>query len=83
MEENMAFQNKPNTGAMFSNRNKKEDKHPDLKGTINLSGKEMNIAAWKRTTKSGQQFLSIKVSESRMEKNIPEKKNTQQDGLPF
>lgn len=79
----MAFQNKPNTGAMFSNRNKKEDKHPDLKGTINLSGNEMNIAAWKRTTKSGQQFLSIKVSESRMEKNIPEKKNPQQDGLPF
>lgn len=79
----MAFQNKPNTGALFSNRNKKEDKHPDLKGTINLSGNEMNIAAWKRTTKSGQQFLSIKVSESRMEKNIPEKKNTQQDGLPF
>jgi uncharacterized protein (DUF736 family) len=50
-----------NSGALFTNV-KKGEKHPDFKGSINVDGKEWDIAAWNRTSKAGKQFLSLKVS---------------------
>jgi uncharacterized protein (DUF736 family) len=50
-----------NSGALFTNV-KKGEKHPDFKGQINVDGRDWEIAAWNRTSKNGNQFLSLKVS---------------------
>ena len=52
-----------NTGVLFINDKKGNDKAPDRKGTININGVEMDIAGWMRTGKdNGTPFLSLKVS---------------------
>ena len=37
-----------NRGAIWKNRDKKEDKHPDFKGSLNVNGVEFWVSAWKR-----------------------------------
>jgi uncharacterized protein (DUF736 family) len=52
-----------NRGALFENPNKKEEKHPDFTGPLNIRGSDdWEMAAWKRTSKSGKSYLSVKVS---------------------
>jgi len=71
------FINKPNTGSVFINRDKKAENHPDMKGSIHVDrnllidlltkNKEgmikLQLAGWKRNTKSGEDYLSLGVSE--------------------
>lgn len=52
-----------NSGVLFKNRDKETDKHPDYTGKLNVNGTELRIAAWIRESKSGQKFMSLKVSE--------------------
>lgn len=56
------METKENVGVLFSNQ-KKAETHPDFKGKINFNGKEMQIAAWKKTDKNGNTYLSLKLSE--------------------
>jgi len=51
-----------NSGALFKNQ-KKSEKQPDLKGKLNVAGKDWEIAGWRRTSKNGAEFISLKVSE--------------------
>jgi hypothetical protein len=60
----MAFQQKPNSGALFKNDKKESDKHPDYKGDINIEGRNYWISAWVKEGKSGK-FFSISVSEKK------------------
>lgn len=53
-----------NSGVLFKNDKKGNEKAPDYKGKINIDGKEKEIAGWIREGKSGQ-FLSLKISEPR------------------
>jgi len=62
-----------NSGALFKNYRKDSDRHPDYKGTINVDGKDYDIAAWLRESKKGDKFMSLKVSE-------PYQKPTQSGG---
>ncbi len=52
-----------NRGALFHNKHKKKDSHPDLRGKINIGGKDYDIAAWRRKSKAGLDYLSLSVSE--------------------
>lgn len=52
-----------NTGVLFPNDRKTSDKAPDFTGSITVDGKKQQLAAWKRESKAGKKFLSIKVSE--------------------
>lgn len=56
---------KENSGFISNNKYKKEDKHPDLKGKINVEGKEFEIAGWKNKNDNGEYF-SLKLSEPRV-----------------
>jgi hypothetical protein len=58
----MSYDN-TNTGVLFINKNKKEDKHPFWKGKINIKGEEFDLSAWDRDTKTGEQMLYLKLSE--------------------
>jgi hypothetical protein len=53
-----------NSGVLFKNDKKGNEKAPDYKGKVNVNGKDLEIAGWIREGKTGQ-FLSIKVSEPR------------------
>lgn len=62
----MTFIHKEGQGTLFKNTYKKEDKHPDWKGTIKLlDGKLLEIAAWEGQTNKGEDKLSVKISEPR------------------
>jgi len=56
-------------GVLFSAKSKKSEKSPDYDGKININGKDWALAGWKRTSQKGATFLSLKVSEPRIEVN--------------
>ena len=49
-----------NSGILFKNNFKKDDKHPDYKGAINVGGEEFALSAWIKDRSSGK-FLSLSV----------------------
>ena len=61
------YKTKENTGALFPNKNKKEDKHPDYTGkaliTPDMVGKEIQIAGWINDDKSGGKYMGLVFSE--------------------
>ena len=56
------METKVNGGAIFKNE-KKEDTHPDYKGTINVDGQEKEIALWVKQSAKGTTYFSVKISE--------------------
>lgn len=72
----MAYEQKENSGVLFKNFTKKEDKHPDYTGTFkDASGKVWSLAAWVKDGKKGK-FLSLSASEKR-------ESESKEEGLPF
>jgi len=71
---------------LFINNYKKEDNQPDMKGSgTTLDGKQIEIAAWKGQTQSGDTKLSLQFSEPYVkpeEKSTPSEKK-EDDGLGF
>jgi uncharacterized protein (DUF736 family) len=73
----MAFEVKPNTGALFPNNEKKNDKYPDMRGDVHLDKTfliqmmdkskgatvKISLGAWKKESKDGLKFLSLAASE--------------------
>jgi hypothetical protein len=73
----MAFEVKPNTGALFPNNEKKTDKYPDMRGDVHLDKTfliqmmdkskgatvKISLGAWKKESKEGLKFLSLAASE--------------------
>jgi hypothetical protein len=51
----MAYDN-TNSGFIGKNQNKTEEKHPDLKGSINIEGVEYWLSAWKNSKGYGMKF---------------------------
>ena len=83
------FELEENTGTLFKNENKTEDKHPSYKGSFKLNGNVMDIAIWKREGKSGKPYLFVKLSDK---KDVKQTKSVddgwgepviQEDGIPF
>lgn len=56
---------KENSGYLSKNKYKKEEKHPDVKGKINIGGKDFEIAGWEKTNENGN-YYSLKISEPRV-----------------
>lgn len=58
------YQEKPGTGALFQNNQKKADNHPDLSGTFTTpDGKRWSVSGWRKTTSKGDEMLSLSVKE--------------------
>lgn len=91
----MAFEQKPNSGAMFRNEKKNTPNHPDMRGEIhldraflyNLMDKNSNplikvsISGWSKESAAGKQYLSLSVSEP-WEPDAP-KQAVADDELPY
>jgi hypothetical protein len=50
-----------NSGALFANADRKTDKHPNARGTLNVEGVEYWISAWTKTSKGGVKYQSLSV----------------------
>ena len=59
----MSDYDQTNRGALFKNHRKEKDTHPDYRGKVNVNGEEFEIAAWLRTSKKGDKYMSLSVSE--------------------
>ena len=77
MATNPAYEQKPNSGALFANTNKKAENHPDIRGDIYVSREliaeiakknpspliKLSLSAWKRESQAGNKYMSVSVSE--------------------
>jgi hypothetical protein len=67
----MSYSN-TNRGQIWSNDRKKNDTHPDFKGSVNIKGEEYSISAWEQQggARPGKLSLSFSVepkNETRIE----------------
>ena len=76
-----------NSGALFKNAKKTEDRHPDYKGEATIGGKKFWLSSWlKVSKKTGRKFLSIAFKPSdappaESQECLPTEDNNQ--GVPF
>ena len=59
------YQRKDGDGSLFINGYKQKDSHPDMRGDLLLDGKEYEIAGWKKSTRNGDPWYSLKVQPKR------------------
>jgi hypothetical protein len=92
----MAFETKPQTGALFAVKAKKHPKAPDYQGDLLIDTRLMEIdnglikirlAGWKKTASSGTTFLSISVDtykpKDQQEKSQEKPQENTDDDIPF
>tara|TARA_E500000318_G_scaffold94164_1_gene93482 strand:+ start:25 stop:300 length:276 start_codon:yes stop_codon:yes gene_type:complete len=86
----------PPSGALFNNQNKERDTQPDMTGRLELSADVVadlnsqlkagnskpviSLASWKKTSKSGMSYLSVRGASLQKQS---EKSNTPDDQIPF
>ena len=73
-----SYEQKPNRGAMFVNKEKKSDSAPDMRGDVHVDRNllidlltkhkekpliSLRVSLWKQVSKAGEQYLSAAVSE--------------------
>jgi|MGYP003114957734 uncharacterized protein (DUF736 family) len=52
-----------NKGALFKN-DKEHDRQPDFRGTVNVGGKDYQLAAWVKQSDKVGKYFSLSVSEA-------------------
>jgi len=76
------FVQKENSGSLFKNSKKTDDKHPDYTGSLMVGNTEMQIAGWVKQGKTGS-FLALKISEKRNTPKPSAASVESNDDLPF
>jgi uncharacterized protein (DUF736 family) len=77
----MSTYDNTNTGALFPNEKGDNPKRPDFKGTINVGGTDYNVAGWRKESKNGKKFLSLKLDQKTDGGN--QSANNEEDEIPF
>jgi uncharacterized protein (DUF736 family) len=72
-----------NSGAIFKNKYKESDKHPDLTGPLNVDGVEYNIAAWSNVSDKQGKYLSIKISKKEDNTAVAKSSSADSTDAPF
>ena len=78
------FKNDPGYGQLFRNKYKKEDKHPDHRGSCTTpDGKEWEISAWIKEGAKGK-FFSLSIQEPyKKEETKPVDPKDFDEDIPF
>lgn len=74
------------TGALFANKDRKSDKHPNARGSCEIDGKEYWVSAWTKTSKNGERYqsLAFTAKEEQTDKPAPAAGgNDFDDEIPF
>ena len=50
------------SGALFKNKDKKTDRHPDYTGQCVVNGELLRLSAWIKTSKAGNTYMSLAFS---------------------
>jgi len=85
------METKNNSGAIFKNAKKTNEKQPDWKGNVNVNGKIMEISLWVKTSQKGTQYFSAAFQEPFKKENETKTYSNEtkyspkieDDGLPF
>ena len=75
-----------NRGVLFRNESaNEENKQPYMTGKLNVSGKDLQVAAWMQESKGGKKFLSLKVQEPQPQevKAVNNSSTSTMDDIPF
>lgn len=65
--------NKDNAGALFKNKKKLTDAHPDYTGSVTVEGKDYMLSAWVNTgQQSGEKYFALKLTPKAATIPIPE-----------
>jgi hypothetical protein len=57
----MAYEQRDNTGAMFKNTRKENDKQPNLTGNALIDGVEYWVSGWTKVDKNNEKWISFAV----------------------
>lgn len=57
------METKLNSGVLFKNSKKTNEKQPDYQGTVNVNGKEMQISLWLKESQKGTKYFSAAFQE--------------------
>ena len=53
------FQQRDNSGSLFTNQRKVKDTHPDFNGSVMVGGVEYFVSGWKKVARTGKTFISM------------------------
>ena len=53
------FQQRDNSGSLFTNQRKVKDTHPDFNGSVMIGGVEYFVSGWKKVARTGKTFISM------------------------
>ena len=78
------MEKRDNSGVLFKNENKDNEKKPDYKGSIMVDGNEYWLSAWIKEGKTGK-FMGLAVSprDAQPPASKPVPKNLEADDFPF
>ena len=62
----------PDSAVLFKNEYKQSEKHPDYKGRGEWKGSQFDLAAWIKTDRKGQKFMSLKLSKPYEKADAPQ-----------
>lgn len=70
----MAYEQRDNSGALFANRKRETEKHPNAIGNAMIGGVRYRLSAWTKTDKNGNKWQSLSFQRDE-HSNAPAEKN--------
>ena len=84
----MAYETKDNSGRLFKNEEKKNERGPDYSGTCLINGEERFMDAWLKTAESGRKWMSFSFKPKQQrpapqKQQKPQSRSRDDDSIPF
>jgi len=82
----MAYEKRDNSGTLFRNERKNNERSPDYTGSCMIGGVDYWINGWVKESQSGKKFFSFafKEKEERREQSSPKVQTSSiDDDIPF
>lgn len=57
----MASYDNTNTGALFKNTRRTNDRQPEFTGKLNVAGQEFYVSGWRKSRDGGDPFISLAI----------------------